>query len=195
MSTDASPISSRPMRCSMATRRTPAHRARMAAPISRIFVSAIGAWASYSRNFTGRPSVWLRTTPEKITTPPAPGSSTCAAISSGDRGRSTTAKMSCTLLTAATHRRKQTELVVGSKTVLGLDVVVADGEQRVRTIAREIGMAGNDGLPRRLHGAALGDVNVHPLLPGGFSIPGKETDADAHGLLRSGGTDRSRRTT
>ena len=82
------------MRCSIATRLTPDQRARMAAPISRILASAIGAWASYSRNFTGRPSVWLRTTPEKITTPPAPGSSTRAAMSSGDKGRSTTAKMS-----------------------------------------------------------------------------------------------------
>jgi hypothetical protein len=33
-------------------------------------------------------------------------------------------------------------------------------------------------------------------LPGGFSVPGEETDADPHVLLvRSGGTDRSRRTT
>jgi hypothetical protein len=32
-------------------------------------------------------------------------------------------------------------------------------------------------------------------LPGSFSIPGKEADADAHGLLRSDETDRSRRTT
>ena len=79
--------------------------------------------------------------------------------------------------------------------MIGLDVVVADGEEGVGAVAREIGMAGDDRLPGRLDGSAFGDVHVQPLLPGGFSIPGKETDADAHVLLRSGETDRSRRTT
>ena len=79
--------------------------------------------------------------------------------------------------------------------MIGLDVVVADGEEGVRPVTREIGMAGHDRLPGRLDGPALGDVHVQPLVPGGFSIPGEEADADAHVLLRSGGTDRSRRTT
>ena len=36
--------------------------------------AAIGACASYSRNFTRRPPVWSRTTPEKSAIAPAPGS-------------------------------------------------------------------------------------------------------------------------
>ena len=79
--------------------------------------------------------------------------------------------------------------------MVGLDVVVADGEERVRAIAGEVGMPGNDGFPRCLDGAAFRNVHVEPLLPGSFSIPGEETDADSHVLLRSGETDRSRRTT
>src|SRR5437899_2086204 len=252
MSTDASPISSRPTRWSIATRRTPAQRARIAPPISRIFASAIGACASYSRNFTGRPSVWLRTIPEKMTTPPAPGSSTVSAMASGERGRSTTVKMSSVISplartacgshwhfrpfhrspqpsnglrlalvfsiisplaspeaparlalprpaggrgtvgiatirrhqaqiddgvavigmfdhftarlaggtgsarTATAHRREQAELVVGGEAVIGFDVVVADREEGVRAVAREIGMAGDDRFPGRLDGPSLG---------------------------------------
>ncbi len=78
--------------------------------------------------------------------------------------------------------------------MIGLDVVVADGEQCVGTVPGEIRMAGDDRFPRRFDGAILGNFDVHPLLPGRFSIPGEESDADAHGLLRSGETDRSRRT-
>jgi len=47
-------------------------RARIAAPISRIFAAAI-ARGLVSRNFTGRPAVSFRTTPEKITMPPGAG--------------------------------------------------------------------------------------------------------------------------
>src|SRR5881396_437017 len=90
MRTLDSPISSRPTRWSMATRFTPGQRPRMPSPISRIFASAIGACASYSRNFTGRPPVSYRTTPEKMTMPPAPGSSIVAAIASGESGAVTT---------------------------------------------------------------------------------------------------------
>ena len=49
MSTLASPISSRPARWSIATALHPGQRARTVWPISRIFTSAIGACASYSR--------------------------------------------------------------------------------------------------------------------------------------------------
>ena len=79
--------------------------------------------------------------------------------------------------------------------MIGLDVIVTDREEGVGTVTREIGMTGHDRLPGRLDGPALGDVHIQPLVPGGFSIPGEEADADAHVLLRSGGTDRSRRTT
>ena len=79
--------------------------------------------------------------------------------------------------------------------MIGLDVIVTDREEGVGAVTREIGMTGHDRLPGRLDGPALGDVHVQPLVPGGFSIPGEEADADAHVLLRSGGTDRSRRTT
>src|SRR5262249_22359762 len=147
-----------------------------------------------------------------MTTPPAPGSSTCAAISSGESGRSTTAKISparCSIMsplasaverpaarTATTHRGKEAQLVVGAETMVGLDVIVTDGEQRVGAVAGEIGMPGDDRLPGGFDRSALGDVHVQPLLPGSLSVAGEETDADPHVLrLRSGGTDRSRRTT
>ena len=58
----------------------------MAAPISRILASAIGPWASYSRNFTRRPPVWSRTTPENRASAPAPGCSTAWATARSDRG-------------------------------------------------------------------------------------------------------------
>jgi len=78
-----------------------------------------------------------------------------------------------------------------------LDVIVTDGEQRVGTVAGKVGMARDDGLPGRLDGPALGNVHVQPLLPSGLSVAGEEPDADPHVRrgLRSGGTDRSRRTT
>ena len=79
--------------------------------------------------------------------------------------------------------------------MIGLDVIVTDREERVGAVTREIGMTGHDRFPGCLDGPALGDVHVQPLVPGGFSISGEEADADAHVLLRSGGTDRSRRTT
>ena len=80
--------------------------------------------------------------------------------------------------------------------MIGLDVVVTDGEQRVGTITGEVGVPGDDRLPGRFDGSALGDVHVQPLLPGGLSVAGEETDADPHVLLlKSGGTDRSHRTT
>src|SRR5262249_36002697 len=94
MSTLDSPISSRPVRWSIAMRRTPAQRERTGWPIPRIVTSATGSCASYPRYLTGRPPVWFLTTPEKITMPPAPGSSTSAAIASGERGSVTTRKMS-----------------------------------------------------------------------------------------------------
>src|SRR5712664_975708 len=65
---------------------------------------------------------------------------------------------------AATHGREQTELVVGIEAVVGLDIVVPDSEEGVRAVAREVGMPGDDRLPGRLHGAALGDIQVQPFL-------------------------------
>ena len=80
--------------------------------------------------------------------------------------------------------------------MIRLDVIVTDGEQRVGAITGEVGMPGDDRFPGRLDGPPLGDVHVQPLLPGGLTVAGEETDADPHVLLlRSGGTDRSRRTT
>src|SRR3990167_8511205 len=76
MSTLDPPISSRPTRCTRATFRTPAFRACTAAAISCILAVAMAAWPSYSRNLTRRPPVSSRTTPEKRTMAPAPGSST-----------------------------------------------------------------------------------------------------------------------
>src|SRR5206468_3405525 len=57
---------------------------------------------------------------------------------------------------AAAHRRGEAELVVGAQPVLGGDVLVADREQRERTVSRELGMAFGHGRPRRLNRPALG---------------------------------------
>ena len=64
--------------------------------------------------------------------------------------------------------------------MIGLDVVVTDGEEREGTVLLELWVTGDDGRPGRLHGATLGKVEVHLLLPGGFTIPGEEVDPDAH---------------
>ena len=80
----------------------------------------------------------------------------------------------------AAHRRKEQQLVAGLQPVIGLDVVVADGEEREGPVLLELWMAGDDGRPRRLHGAAFGKVEVYLLPPGGFTIPGEEVDPDAH---------------
>ena len=57
---------------------------------------------------------------------------------------------------AAAHRREEAELVVGAEPVLGGDVLVADREQRERTVSRELGMALGYGRPRQLDRPALG---------------------------------------
>src|SRR5207245_3280715 len=57
---------------------------------------------------------------------------------------------------AAAHRREEAELIVGAEAVLGGDVLVADREQRERTVSRELGMAFGYGRPRRLDRPALG---------------------------------------
>src|SRR3989449_7679586 len=82
---------------------------------------------------------------------------------------------------AAAHRREEAELVVGAEPVLGGDVLVADREQRERTISRELGMALGHGGPRRLDRHALGEIELDPVPPCGFTVPGEEADPDAHG--------------
>ena len=89
-----SPISSLPILCKSATPRTPGQRARTAEAISRILAAAMGACASYSRNFTRRPPVSSRTTPEKSTSPPAPGSPTAAITRSSESGAAVTSMRS-----------------------------------------------------------------------------------------------------
>src|SRR5690242_6353846 len=41
-------------------------------------------------------------------------------------------------------------------------------------------MAGDDGRPGRLHGAALGNLQVHLLAAGRFTIPGEQVNPDLH---------------
>ena len=64
--------------------------------------------------------------------------------------------------------------------MIGLDVVVADREQREGTVLRELRVAGDDGLPGSLYGATVGKVQVHLLLPGRFTIPGEQVNPDTH---------------
>src|SRR5438128_9414408 len=126
MRTLDSPISSRPTRWSMATRFTPGQRPRMPSPISRIFASAIGACASYSRNFTGRP-------PRLV---PHDAGEDDDATGAGllDRGRDRVGRERRrddpvrVAAGAAAHRREEAELVVGAEPVLGGDVLVRSEE-------------------------------------------------------------------
>jgi hypothetical protein len=64
--------------------------------------------------------------------------------------------------------------------VVGLDVVVTDGEEGERTVLGELRVALDHGRPRRLDGAPLRDLEVHLPLPGGFTIPGEQVDPDTH---------------
>ena len=63
----------------------------------------------------------------------------------------------------------------------GGHVLVADREQRERAVTGELGMALGHGRPRRLDGPPLGKLELDPLSPYGFTIPGEEVDPDAHG--------------
>jgi hypothetical protein len=64
--------------------------------------------------------------------------------------------------------------------VLGPDVVVPDSEERERAVLGELGVPLDHGRPRRVDGATLGDLQVHLLPPGGFTIPGEQVDPDTH---------------
>jgi hypothetical protein len=96
------------------------------------------------------------------------------------------------VIRAAAHRREQAELVVGAQVVLGLDVVVTDGEERIRTVRRELGVTVDDGRPGRLDrppsgrsGPGAPARRLHDT--GRRSGPGPALQQS-----RSGGTGRSR---
>jgi hypothetical protein len=61
-----------------------------------------------------------------------------------------------------------------------LDVVVTDGEERERAVGRQDRVPADDRGPRGLDRRPLWQLDLEPLLPGGFPVPGKETDPDAH---------------
>ena len=81
--------------------------------------------------------------------------------------------------------------------MIGADVVVADREQGERTKSGELGMTGGDGRPCGFDRAALGKIDFELFASEGLSVPGEETNPDAHlgRELRSGATDRSRSST
>jgi molybdopterin synthase catalytic subunit len=53
----------------------------------------------------------------------------------------------------------------------------------------------DDGGPGVVDRATVGKIQVEPLSPGGFTVPGEESDSNAHRTSRSGGTARSRSST
>jgi hypothetical protein len=59
---------------------------------------------------------------------------------------------------AAAHGGEQAELVVGAQVVIGLDIVVADGEERVGTVRSQLGVTVDDGRPGRLDRPTLREV-------------------------------------
>ena len=89
--------------------------------------------------------------------PPAPGSSTSAAMRLG-RERMLDDLEDVRRRRAAAHGGEQAELVVGAQVVIGLDVVVADGEERVGTVLGELGVTVDDGRPGRLDRPAFREV-------------------------------------
>ena len=99
---------------------------------------------------------------------------------------------------AAAHRREEAELVVRPEAMVGGDVVLSDGEQRERAVRCQLGMAVGDRRPGGLYGPALRKIDLEPLASQRFTVPGEETNPDAHGRwrkLRSGATARSRSST
>src|SRR5688572_10558288 len=82
----------------------------------------------------------------------------------------------------AADRGEKTELVVRGERMLGLNVVVTHGEQRIRAVPGQLRVTIDDRRPRRLDGTALGKIDVQPLLPGSFTIAGEEPHPDAHSL-------------
>src|SRR4029450_11711390 len=81
---------------------------------------------------------------------------------------------------APAHGPKQTELVIGPETMVWGDVVLSDGEQRERAVRHELGMAVSDRRPCGLDGAVLGEIDRKLFAPERFTVPGEETDPDAH---------------
>ena len=164
--------------------RTPGQRARTSPPISRIFATAIGAWASYSRNLTRRPPVWSRTTPENRATPPAPGSATASA-SARSRERLDLVAISIRRSPrgdggAPAHRWEEAELVPFSEAALRRHVVVTEREEGERAKGRAHGAGRRHGLPGRLNRAALGQVHLDAVPPDRLSVPGEEADPHLH---------------
>src|SRR5207247_7914472 len=78
----------------------------------------------------------------------------------------------------AAHGRKETDLVAGMESLIGLDVVVPHGEECERAVLGQRGMPVDDRLPRAFDGAVVGQIELESLLPGGFTIPGEEPDPD-----------------
>src|SRR5207248_7654128 len=72
------------------------------------------------------------------------------------------------------------QLVARPQTVTGLHVLVAHGEEREGTVGTQLRVAIDDSGPGGFHGAALGKIDLEPLSPGRFTVPGEETDSDAH---------------
>jgi hypothetical protein len=64
--------------------------------------------------------------------------------------------------------------------VVVLHVVVADGEEGVRAVLRELRVPIDDGRPRGLDRATLGKLEVYLLPPGNLTIPGEQVDPDTH---------------
>ena len=81
---------------------------------------------------------------------------------------------------AAAHGRKQTELVVRAQTMIGLDIVVSHGEECEGTIRREDRVTIDHRGPRRLDRPPFRNLDLEPLVPGGFTVPGKEMDSNPH---------------
>jgi len=81
--------------------------------------------------------------------------------------------------------------------MVGGDVVVANGEQGEWTELRELGVAVGDRRPGRLDRATLRKIDFELFASERLSVPGEETNPDAHlgRELRSGATDRSRSST
>src|SRR5262245_38263352 len=153
--TEISPIARRPSRCTMSTVEI-GKRALASPSMSPISLTAIAAYASYSRNRTRRPTLTLRTVPRKSATAPSPSPRTAeviAATSIAPSWRRTTS--------ASAHRRKEGDLVHAFEPALPGRVRAVAGDHRAHRHLAKARVPRGQALPQGPHvvvGPGLDDL-------------------------------------
>src|ERR687893_1439756 len=152
MATLASPGSTRPMRCTIATWRT-SQRSSISAPISSSFLSAIGRYASYSRYSTEAPSFSSTlVVPTNVETAPQSGLWAAETSAPTSMGSST---MANTTLTPR-DRRQDGYLVARKDAGVPAGVLAVDGEGQGAAHGGEVGVPLGEERPELVERDPLG---------------------------------------